>query len=80
MSEKRVNAWALRIHPGRLTPNPGFCGVYYFTGQCEPWHDGMRTALFRTRSQARAASVWLRARGRKTTPVLVCVSIWEISR
>lgn len=30
-------------------------GVFYFGTNLQPWHDGCRVALFRTREQARAA-------------------------
>ena len=46
------HAWA--IHNLK---SGGLKGVFYFTNKSlEPWHDGCRTALFRTRSQARTAA------------------------
>lgn len=47
-------AWA--IDPNS-TEGYGFLGIYAFDSftKTEPWQDGLRTALFRTRDEAQAA-------------------------
>ena len=43
-------AWAIEFEPSKLA------GVFFFAkGPLEPWHDGVRTAVFATRKQARTA-------------------------
>lgn len=45
---KTTNAWAIAI-------DSGFAGFFFFGAKLSPWHDGIRTAVFRTRKEARAA-------------------------
>ena len=52
--EKAFVAWAIDL---KYLDHKSWslAGVYWFCGSDpEPWHDGCRTALFRTRADARA--------------------------
>jgi len=53
---KNYNSWAIKLPDlfGKERDTP-MAGVYYFGGQPDPRHDGIRTAVFRTRQQARDA-------------------------
>lgn len=49
----RTHAWAIELQrPGM---EPSFAGVFNWTHGLQPCQDGCRTALFRTRAEAREA-------------------------
>jgi len=58
-------AWAIKAHiPGHKYPC--LFGVFHFVDNLHDCQDGMRTALFRTRQQARNALNGMRIRLRKS--------------
>ena len=57
-------AWAIDLPYSDHVSWP-LAGVFWFCGSSpEPWHDGCRTALFRTRAAARAHMASTCKRGR----------------
>lgn len=72
--EKTCTAWAIDL---RYLDHESWSltGVFWFRGSApDPWHDGCRTALFRTRAAARAH---LKERVRRGRVVKVSVLIRE---
>lgn len=90
--EKRVyDSWAIllgisdwdkkMLEQGRSPfTGHGYMGVFFFTHNLADWHDGCRTALFRTRQQARNAikatdlkRSWPRAKVERVTVTIEAV-------
>ncbi len=73
-----TKAWAIKMQiPGH--PGPNFMGIFYCTMKNpEPYYDGMRTALFRTRKQAREKLATHVLFGAKSKVVRVKITIEEV--
>jgi hypothetical protein len=72
-------AWAIRL--GRLDRPQDLAGVYFFArGPQEDFQDGNRTAVFRTREQARARcrKMYHDGLGKRPQVVRVRITIQEV--
>jgi hypothetical protein len=72
---KQCLGWAIKLNFISDHKYIAFAGIYYFGGHALPRSDGIRTAVFRTRKQAREAQKTISGR---TSVTRVMVTIQEI--